>query len=204
MVLPFETLLIILLKKFTQSTFSIVTDQTSKRKGKSVNISKEKYAKQRTDVYLCINLYHIKPNMKNNISLVVSRSWNFNLWLHLARLANSKAFFLNPFAPGDFAEKPVLKLVEWFPGHCRAIKSQNLPKTHLPVVHFTAFWSRCKISACEVRACAESKISSLKSDTAVLTFPFRFLSSPLFSLFLPHFFFSCWAFSRLCFSGKSF
>ena len=30
---------------------------------------------------------------------------------------------LNPFAAGDFAEKRVLKLVEWFSGHCRAIKS---------------------------------------------------------------------------------
>ena len=30
---------------------------------------------------------------------------------------------LNPFAPGDFAEKRVLKLVEWFSGHSRAIKS---------------------------------------------------------------------------------
>ena len=29
----------------------------------------------------------------------------------------------NPFAPGDFAKKGVLKLVEWFSGHCRAIKS---------------------------------------------------------------------------------
>ena len=29
-----------------------------------------------------------------------------------------------------------------------------------------------------------------KSDTAVLTFTFRFLSSPLFLFFLPHFFFS--------------
>ena len=29
----------------------------------------------------------------------------------------------NPFAPGDFAEKRVLKLIEWFSGHCRAIKS---------------------------------------------------------------------------------
>ena len=29
----------------------------------------------------------------------------------------------NPFAPGDFAEKRVLKLVEWFSGHCRARKS---------------------------------------------------------------------------------
>ena len=33
------------------------------------------------------------------------------------------AFIINPFAPGDFAEKRVLKLVEWFSGHCRAIKS---------------------------------------------------------------------------------
>ena len=30
---------------------------------------------------------------------------------------------LNPFAPGDFAKKRVLELVEWFSGHCRAIKS---------------------------------------------------------------------------------
>ena len=29
---------------------------------------------------------------------------------------------INPFAPRDFAEKHVLKLVEWFSGHCRAIK----------------------------------------------------------------------------------
>ena len=32
-------------------------------------------------------------------------------------------FVFNPFAPGDFAQKRVLKLVEWFSGHCRAIKS---------------------------------------------------------------------------------
>ena len=29
---------------------------------------------------------------------------------------------INPFAPADFAEKRVLKLVECFSGHCRAIK----------------------------------------------------------------------------------
>ena len=29
----------------------------------------------------------------------------------------------NPFAPGDFAEKHVLKLVKWFSGHSHAIKS---------------------------------------------------------------------------------
>ena len=33
-----------------------------------------------------------------------------------------KILAFNPFAPGDFAEKRVLKLVEWFSGHCRAIK----------------------------------------------------------------------------------
>ena len=71
----------------------------------------------------------------------------------------SRGKLINPFAPGDFAEKRVLKLVEWFSGHCRAIKSSNLPQTGLQVVHFAAFGSRCKISACEVRACAESKIS---------------------------------------------
>ena len=32
-------------------------------------------------------------------------------------------YTINPFAPGDFAEKRVLKLVEWFSGHCHAIKS---------------------------------------------------------------------------------
>ena len=48
-------------------------------------------------------------------------------------------------------------------------KELKLTTNRLQVVHFAAFWSRCKISACEVRACAESKIS------------------PLFSLFLPHF-----------------
>ena len=29
----------------------------------------------------------------------------------------------NPFASRDFTEKHILKLVEWFSGHCMAIKS---------------------------------------------------------------------------------
>ena len=37
--------------------------------------------------------------------------------------ASSASDLINPFAPGDFAEKHVLKLVEWFSGHYRAIKS---------------------------------------------------------------------------------
>ena len=58
-------------------------------------------------------------------------------------------------------------------------------------VHFAAFWSGCKILACEVRACR----FGFKSHTAVLTFTFRFLAS---------FFFFCWAFSRRHFKGKDF
>ena len=101
--------------------------------------------------------------------------------------------FLFHVAPGDFAEKHVLKLVEWFSGHCRAIKSQNLPQSRLQVVQFAAFWSRCKILACEVWACAESKISrqflGLKVTQQCWLFLFAF-SSPLFFCFTCLIFFS--------------
>ena len=40
-------------------------------------------------------------------------------FLHKERTEHS----FNPFALGDFAKKCVLKLVEWFSGHCCAIKS---------------------------------------------------------------------------------
>ena len=42
---------------------------------------------------------------------------------HKTRFSSSCNFYINPFAPGDFAEKRVLKLVKWFSGHCCAIKS---------------------------------------------------------------------------------
>lgn len=51
--------------------------------------------------------------------------------------------------------------------------------------------SRCKITASEV------------CHISVLSFTFRFLSSPPLLLFLPRFFF-CWAFTRPFFGGKSF
>ena len=37
--------------------------------------------------------------------------------------AESTVVHVDPFAPGDFAEKHILKLVEWFSGYCPAIKS---------------------------------------------------------------------------------
>ena len=97
----------------------------------------------------------------------------------------------NPFAPGDFAEKPVLKQVKWFSGHCCAIKSQHLPQSPLQVVHFMTFWSRWKISTCKVRACTESKI--LRCTSLDVYFSLSLL--PTFLIFL---------FSKLHFGGKSF
>ena len=43
-----------------------------------------------------------------------------------------------------------------------------------------AFWSRCKISACEFGLAQKAKFFGFKSDTAVLTFTFHFLSSLFF------------------------
>ena len=53
-------------------------------------------------------------------------TWNRQIWLfYPEKWIFFKKFstLLNPFAPGDFAEKRVLKLVQWFSGHYRAIKS---------------------------------------------------------------------------------
>ena len=58
---------------------------------------------------------------------------------------------IRPFAPGNVAEKRVLKLVEPFSGHRLAIKILNVPQSRFQVVHLAVFWSRCKIFASEVR-----------------------------------------------------
>ena len=53
----------------------------------------------------------------------------FSLFLGLVMYANkfqtkeNQKIKLNLFAPGDFAEKRIFKLFEWFSGPCRAIKS---------------------------------------------------------------------------------
>jgi len=42
---------------------------------------------------------------------------------HPSLFGKKKKTKFNPFALGDFAEKCVLKVLEWFSGHCPAIKS---------------------------------------------------------------------------------
>ena len=70
-----------------------------------------------TTVSVCFIFYYYY--YKNN---KIMKTWPHNnlLW---SDVMVSRTIKVNPFAPGDFAEKRVLKLVEWFSGHCRAIKS---------------------------------------------------------------------------------
>ena len=103
-------------------------------------------------------------------------------------------------------KKRVLKLVKWFSGHYRAITSYNLPQTGLQVIHFAAYDPDAKYQLAKFGHAQKAKFRDFgfKSDPAVLTFTFRFLSSLLFFHFSCLIFFSCWAFSRLHFGGKSF
>ena len=104
----------------------------------------------------------------------------------------SQGKLFNPFAPRNFARKRVLKLAERF----RSLSCQK--ENHLQVVHFAAFWSRCKILACDFRAGAESKkiVLGFKSDPAVLTY-FLLSLLPSSFVFLASFFVVCWACSIL-------
>ena len=52
-----------------------------------------------------------------------SHNNNNLLSINIKKYCFALALVFNPFAPGDFAGKRVLKLAEWFSGHCRAIKS---------------------------------------------------------------------------------
>ena len=104
--------------------------------------------------------------------------------------------YVHPLALGDFAKKRVLKLVKWFSGHCRAIKSLNVSQSHLQAVHFAAFWSRCKISACEVQAGTESKISRQFCGLKVTQQSWLLLFA-----FYPPLFFGLSCLTFFCFAG---
>ena len=79
----------------------------------------------------CLNTYIIVLLIKKPINCLLpifspdlilnSQIWLFHAeqWIFLKKLGT----LLNSFTPREFAEKRVLKLVERFSGHCRAIKS---------------------------------------------------------------------------------
>ena len=81
---------------------------------------------------------------------------------------------LNPFAPENFGEKRILKLVEQFSGHCYTIRAKSYHK---------ASWSRCKIiHHCSLRSSGMRWWQNFRDQSWLSTF--HFLSFPLVSLFL--------------------
>ena len=74
-----------------------------------------------------------------DVLLYLQIQTDFQLKLYNVDTKRYRAKCINPFAPGDFAEKRVLKLVKQFSGHCGAIKSKNLPQSQLQLLHFVAF-----------------------------------------------------------------
>ena len=113
---------------------------------------------------------------------------------------------VNPFAPGDFAEKHLLKLAEWFSGHCRAVIRAKT--YHKAVCWLETSWPSKPVAKYQLAKFghaqeAKFRVFGFQSDTAVLTFTFRF-SPPLFFCFSSLIFvFFCWAFSRFYFGGNS-
>ena len=64
-------------------------------------------------------LYTLWPKVKESPKRLRSRASQLSR-INKERFQN---WYFNPFAPGDFAEKRVLKVVEWLSGHCGAITS---------------------------------------------------------------------------------
>ena len=61
--------------------------------------------------------------LKVDTSKLISLSAKIRDIIDILNKCHTDPRFINSFAPGDFAEKRVLKLVEWFSGHSHAIKS---------------------------------------------------------------------------------
>ena len=105
------------------------------------------------------------------------------------------SYIINPFAPGDFAKKRVLKLVEymvfWSLSCYKELKLTTNPFTgrtlHGLLIQMQNISLRSS-GMCRKQNFEKFRVFGFESDTAVLTLTFPFLSSPLFSLFLLIFF----------------
>ena len=117
-------------------------------------------------------------------------------------------FFINPFTPGDFAEKTrfeASRVVFWSLLCHKELKlTTNLFTGH--TLHGLLIHMQ-NIRLQSSGMCRKQNfgiVFGFKSDTVVLNFTFCFLSSPLFLLFLPHFFSIAGHLVGFYFDGKSF
>ena len=92
----------------------------STRKLSGVSILKNRRGNLKLNVVLVVILVFV--GILSSLLTFVSRGNYPFLAFHSHPMVHLRDFF-NPLAPGDFAEKRIYKLVEWFSGHCHAIKS---------------------------------------------------------------------------------
>ena len=119
---------------------------------------------------------------------VANKNAGFTSSCPLMELAIFK--WINPFALGDLAEKRVLKLVEWFSGPAVLYKELQLTTklfTGRTLHGLLIQMQNISLGSSGMRRKQNFEVVfGFKNETAVLTFTFCFLSSPSFSLFLPH------------------
>jgi len=112
-------------------------------------------------------------------------------------------------APGNFAKKmpfAASQAVFRSPGHCVAKRIETVQNVVYKSSTTLAFLPDAKLQLSKFGQAQKAKFRVFFREIfpAASTFIFRFLSSPLLSLFFPRFFFFCWAFTRLPFGGKRF
>ena len=98
---------------------------------------------------------------------------------------------IKPFAPGlNFAQNHVLKLAKLFSCHSLATYHKAVHRSYTSWPSDPDVMYICTSVQCwgMHRKQNFERVLGFKSDTAVLTFSFHFLSSPLLLLLLPHFF----------------
>ena len=146
-------------------------------------------------------MYCNKTNKRLTVYIIYSGSKIHNLSYPTASLALWQDEYLliifyeiiNPFAPGDFAEKKCFeasRVVSWSLSCYKELKLTTNRFTGCTLQGLLIQMQNISLRSLGMRRKQNFEIVfRFKSDTAVLTFTFRFLSSPLFSLFLPHFFF---------------
>ena len=100
-----------------------------------------------------------------------------------------RAKCINPFAPGDFAEKRILELVKQFSGHCHSVVLLRAKTYHKASYRSCTSWPSDPDAKYQLAKFVYFQSLSLLSS---------------FFAFLASFFFSCWAFVGFILVAKAF
>ena len=135
------------------------------------------YCRERVNTHLLKNwkiLFRL-PSLSK-----VSHNCNVHLWYSI---------LFNPFAPGDFAEERILKLVEWSLSCYKELKLTTNRFTGHTLRGLLILMQNISLRSSGMRRKQNFKIVfGFKSDAAVLTFTFSLSLLPSFFAFLASFF----------------